>query len=108
MKPNQEKENFEDCLTQTFDFDEWKILNEKDPQLFEAKREAWLEDFIGSAPQAYQANLRQLMSKVDNIKAQSDSPMQSCVAISKMMVTSLNDLGYFLKDLKYSLNGFQK
>lgn len=105
MKQNSGKPTYlDEPINQVFDFDEWKNLNEKNPELFDAKRNTWIEEVIDSAPQSYQSGLRKIMSKVDQIKNQSqDDPMQSCEQISEMMVKSLADLKYFLEDLTFSL-----
>ncbi len=104
MRPDNQKTNSSDyCVTQPFNFDEWKELNERDPELFNAKRDAWVEDFISSAPIEYQNNLNKLMTKIDHVKSKTDDPMESCVYMSGMMMKSVGDLRYFLNDLKSNL-----
>lgn len=104
MQPGNQKANNDNyCVTQPFNFDEWKELNERDPELFDAKRDTWVDDFINASPVNYQASLKKLMKKVDHIKSQTDDPMESCVHISHMMVKSMGDLRYFLNDLESSL-----
>jgi formylmethanofuran dehydrogenase subunit E-like metal-binding protein len=104
MRSDNQKANTNGyCLTKAFNFDEWKELNERDPELFDAKRDAWIEEFISAAPADYQANLNKIMQRVDAVKSKTDDPMESCLQISHMMMKSMGDLRYFLGDLKSSL-----
>jgi len=88
-----------------FNFDEWRELHRNDPAAFEKKRELWLDTIINSAPTKYQHRLHGLMFKVNTIRRQEKNPLQTCVKISDMMMDSLSDLGFFLGDLSYTLQG---
>jgi len=90
-----------------FNFDEWLKLHSDDPVAFEEKRELWLDTVINSAPTKYQRRLHGLMFKINTIRQREKNPLQTCVKISDMMMDSLSDLGFFLGDLSYTLQGGQ-
>jgi len=88
-----------------FNFNEWLTLHKSDPVAFEEKRELWINAVINSAPEKYQRRLNGLMFKVNAIRRQEKNPLQTCIKMSDMMLDSLSDLGFFLGDLSYTLQG---
>ena len=100
-RPNQEVGSFET----KFDFNEWSDLYQKNPQLFENKREEFFKDIINSAPREFQNRLNGIMFQVKITRDKAKTPLQSCIAISNMMQNTFSDLCYFLSDLNYTLNG---
>lgn len=75
-----------------FEFDEWVKLSQKDPEAFEAMREAQIKEFIEGCDQERQHRLRCLQWKIDTVREKSDSPLAACVAISDLMWDSLERL----------------
>lgn len=82
-----------------FSFDEWAQLYESDPEAFERKRAALLEETILSAPVEHRAKLRLLQIECDGIRQAMD-PMEATVAISEMMIRNLNQLKAPLTQLR--------
>ncbi len=81
--------NYDDSFTKNecieFDFDEWMALNRRDPEAFEARRQALVEQVIETAPQAMQRRLRGLMFEIDAERAKAKTPLQACMNISSLM-----------------------
>jgi len=75
-----------------FEFDAWVKLSQKDPEAFEAMREAQINKFIDGCDEEKQQRLRCLQWKIDIVRNKSDSPLAACVAISDMMWDSLERL----------------
>lgn len=89
------KENYreQDAQVETdFDFDDWMALHARDPEAFEARRQAWVDQVIDSAPVEYQRRLRGLMFQVDMERRRSSNPMDACLRISSLMWDKFGDL----------------
>ena len=71
------------------DFDEWAALAKSDPEAFEARRRAVIEEAIGRSHPASQQRLRCIQWKVDQIRERATNPLSACVKISEMMWDSL-------------------
>ena len=72
-----------------FDFDEWVELAKEDPDAFEARRDALLQEAIDQAPLHFRKKLHGLQFQVDMIRERSTHPLGACVRISSMMMDSL-------------------
>ena len=68
-------------------------IAKKDPEALEAIRQREVEAFISSAPQEMQRRLQGLQFQIDcRRRLHKDSAMGSCIAISQMMMDSLQHL----------------
>ena len=81
-------------------FDDMMFLSEHAPQVLEQFRLRVCEEVIESAPANMRHRLEGLQFVVDMERERSQSPLDACVRISKMMHDSLNDLSLALKDPK--------
>lgn len=72
-----------------FDFDHWSRLAILDPEAFEARRHALIEDLIQRAPPHRQPRLRGLQWRIDRVRERSGTPLAACIRISEMMWESL-------------------
>lgn len=70
---------------ETFNFDEWCALAKSDPEAFETKRRAVLEQLISTSPESMQQRLRSLQWRVDMERARAKNPNSACVNIYRMM-----------------------
>jgi hypothetical protein len=73
----------------TFDFNEWSELARNDPQAFEARYRALIEDTISRAPVEVQPRLRCLQWRVDMERRKHKSPLGACLSIYRMMWDSV-------------------
>ena len=73
----------------SFDFDEWASLAKTDPQAFEARRLALIEDFLQQFPNPEQRRLRGLQFRIDLERRRARTPMAACLRLSSMMWDSL-------------------
>jgi hypothetical protein len=71
------------------DFDDWSELAARDPDAFERRRAAVLEEFIQQAPENRQQRLRRLQWRIDRTRELAPTPLAACVKISQMMWDSL-------------------
>lgn len=72
-----------------FDFDEWSALARTDPQAFETRRLALIEDYLGQFPTPEQRRLRGLQFRIDMERRRARTPMAACLRLSAMMWDSL-------------------
>jgi hypothetical protein len=72
-----------------FDFDEWATLARTDPEAFEARRLALIEDYLGQFPSPEQQRLRGLQFRIDMERRRARTPMAACLRLSAMMWDSL-------------------
>ena len=89
-----------------FDFDEWHQLASSDPDAFEQKRQIVIGKMIQNAPMAKQQRLRCLQWRIDQTRQLSNTPLASCIKISKLMWDSVlgeNGMLVALKDLDYDI-----
>lgn len=81
-------------------FDELLKLAQEDPDKLEAFRQEQIEKLIADAPQSSQRRLRGLQFQIDaQRKIHHDSPMGSCMSISKMMHESFAELRTWLNQI---------
>jgi len=78
-------------------FDELVKLAKENPDQLEAYRQEQIENLINEAPASSQRRLRGLQFQIDaQRKIHQDSPMGSCMSISKMMHESFTELRSWL------------
>ena len=81
-------------------FDELLKLAQEDPEKLEAYRQEQVEKLINEAPESSQRRLRGLQFQIDaQRKIHHDSPMGSCMSISKMMHESFAELRTWLNQV---------
>jgi len=68
-----------------FDFDEWCALAQKNPEEFEKRRRAAVEEVISSSSTGMQQRLRQLQWRIDMERRRCKTPMMSCIKLFDMM-----------------------
>lgn len=83
----------------TFNFDQWCALAKSDPEAFEAKRQALIEQTITGAPAHMQQRLRGLQWRVDMERKRAKNPTSACVNIYRMMWTRVYGEGGLLEAL---------
>jgi hypothetical protein len=76
-------------LVGSFDFDEWKSLACNDPDAFERRRQAVIDEFLSSVPESRQRRLRGLQFRIDMERRRARTPLGACIKISTMMWDSL-------------------
>lgn len=74
-----------DLHEKPFDFDQWLALAKSQPEDFEAKRLALIEQTIHSAPADMQQRLRGLQWRIDMERRRAKNPTGACVHIYRMM-----------------------
>ncbi len=80
---------------------EWlRDLAEKDPEALERLRQQYIEDTINEAPEHLRQRLRGLQFQVDGKIRLAKNPMQSCMAISKMMHDSLHQMKTYINGVE--------
>lgn len=70
-------------------FDEWAELADKDPGVFEKKRQLLLDEFLSQFPEKRQRRLRGLQFQIDMERRRAKSPLAACIRISDMMWDSV-------------------
>ena len=104
MQKNDDNTQIDNVLRNPkYDFSEWSDLQKEDPAAFEAKRKLWIKEFIESAPKKYQQRLNVLMFQIDAVRSNAKTPVESCKALSKMMVNSARDMRTQLDDLRHTI-----
>ena len=71
------------------DFNSWSALAQQDPEAFEKRRAAVIEQVIQSIPTHKQHRMRCLQWKIDQVRARSGNPLSACIKLSEMMWDSL-------------------
>ncbi len=75
-----------------FDFKEWADLYQADPEAFDARREAVLQNFVDNANPESRHSLEQTLFRIKMIRQRSKSPLQSAIESSKLMWESFGKL----------------
>lgn len=88
MNTPQKPQGMDQALA-SFDFNEWSELARNDPDAFEARYRALVEDTIMKAPEDIQPRLRCLQWRVDMERRKHKSPLGACLAIYRMMWDSV-------------------
>ena len=71
-----------------FDFDEWACLARDNPDLFEERRRAVIEDFIQQTAPAHQARLRGLQCRIDMERRRSRTRMGACIRLYQLTLNA--------------------
>lgn len=82
-----------------FDPAEWRALAQSDPQEFERRRLALIEDLISTAPPDIQRRLRGTQFRVDLERGRASNPLSATVRISRLMWESFGELRTQLNEL---------
>lgn len=69
-----------------FDFDAWANLAQSDPEAFEARRRATIDDFIASVPAHRRRRLYGLQCSLDLERRRAKTPLGACVRFHKLMM----------------------
>ncbi|EPJ48661.1 MAG: hypothetical protein OFPII_04700 [Osedax symbiont Rs1] len=80
-------------------FDQLKKLNDLDPKAFEALREQLVNDCIETAPAERQHRLQGLQFHINSRRELANSPMESCISLSRMMHETFSDMHNSLEGL---------
>lgn len=75
-----------EAMDTEFDFEYWAKLAETDPEAFEKKRRAAVDELILSMPDEHQARMKQLQWKIDAVREVSPNPLASCMRIYDMLM----------------------
>lgn len=90
----------EETTSRSFDFDALRELARSDPEGFEDRRRALIEDLIGQAPQWQQRRLRGLQWRVDMERQRASNPLAACIVLSRMMWESVAGHGGLLETIE--------
>ena len=82
-----------------FDVSEWQKLAQTDPEEFERRRVAHIEELIASTPPDIQRRLRGTQFKVDLARGRASNPLSATVRISRLMWESFSQLRERLNQL---------
>ena len=84
--------------TNKIDFEHWAALASSDPQKFEELRKDRISAVINKTSGRRQQRLLGLQWQIDTVRAQhKDSNVAACLAISKLMWETFNELAEVLK-----------
>ena len=72
-----------------FDFDTWMQLFEENPEAFEAKRLAEIDQFMAGLNDESRERMGKLQWRIDKERERSSSPMESCLRVHNMMWDSV-------------------
>ena len=88
-----------------FDFDEMVRLAQDDPEAFERKRLAMVNDVIDQSSPELQRRMSGLQWQIDQIRENRSNPMAACIRISKMMWDSVLEEDGLLEKLELLQSG---
>lgn len=72
-----------------FDFDDWARLAADDPDAFETRRRAAIEDALERVPAERRERLRRLQWRIDRTRDHAPSALSACIRLSNMMWNSV-------------------
>ena len=72
-----------------FDFDEWLELAKRDPEGFELRRQAVIENYLNALPLSKQRRMRGLQFRIDMERRRAHTAMGACIKLSSMMWDAL-------------------
>lgn|SRR5690554_3369152 len=72
-----------------FDFDDWAKLAADDPDAFETRRRAVIEDALAQVPAARRERLRRLQWRIDRTREHAPTALSACIRLSQMMWNSV-------------------
>jgi hypothetical protein len=90
------------------DFNSWSALAQQDPEAFEKRRAAVIEQVIQSIPTHKQHRMRCLQWKIDQVRARASNPLAACIELSEMMWNSLAGPGGLREALVHLRRGNRK
>ncbi len=90
-------------LENGFDFDEWRMLAERDPAAFEAAREEAIRALIQQIPEERQQRMTGLQWRIDSVRTMAPNPTASFLTLSEMMWESFYRQQAMLKSLLNSV-----
>lgn len=105
--PASEDEVLADDL-ENFEFDEWKELFERDPELFDRYRKKLLEHQITLAPESARPRLQGLMFQMEAEALRSPTPISYSIRLSSMMMEKFEELREKLALLTGASDDFDK
>lgn len=88
-------------------FDDMMALHQSDPEAFEQLRSSLLQKAIDDAPAAQRASLRELVGKLDQIRAAAPSNYAAAQEAFKLMQQSVASLGRAMKFARQELAQLQ-
>ncbi len=80
------------------DFDHLRKLAEENPEELDFLCYYYTKRLIDSAPKSYQKRLKGISFQLELTRRRSKNPLQSCIAISKMMMDSFTELNKVLNE----------
>lgn len=80
-------------------FDYWMELAKNNPDAFEKERTQAIDEIIDSAPEHMQQRLRGLQWRIDNEIKLTNSPMEACVRVNRLMMEMVFKKNGFLDAL---------
>ncbi len=98
-------ENFEQW------FEELAQLAQTDPEAFETRRQALIEEAISQAPEERQERLRRFQWRIDMERKRAKTPLAACLRLNDMLMEMVYGEGGFLEavnTLKGILEGLEK
>ena len=75
-----------------FDFDEWSRLARDEPEEFERRRAAAIEELIARATPQRQPPLRELQARIDRERRAADTPLAAALRLQRMLAGQLAQL----------------
>jgi hypothetical protein len=75
-----------------FDFDQWRRLARDDPQEFERRRAAAIEELIARATPPQQPRLRDLQARIDRERREAGTPLAAAARLQGMLADQLVQL----------------
>lgn len=79
-----------------FDFDQWAALFRNDPEAFELRRTALLDNLCHQMEARQVSSVANIRWRIDMERARSRSPLQCCLKISELMWEKFLDLNEIL------------
>lgn len=72
-----------------FDFNAWAALAARDPEAFEAQRQAMIEALLQTIPEQRRERMRTLQARIEQVRSSSATPLAACDQIAELMWESL-------------------
>ncbi len=73
----------------SFVFEAWAELAQRDPQAFEQQRQHYIDALIAEMPSAHRRRMECLQWRIDMERNRAATPLSACVRISRMMMDSV-------------------
>ena len=70
---------------QEFVFDSWAQLAQQDPDEFESKRKAYIQQYIEELPLERRERMQRLQWRIDMERQRASNPMSACLRLYQMM-----------------------